>query len=49
MVQPLLLSICVFLMLMVLLTWAAYRILYKPGKFLKQLGNPVITDAARRI
>ncbi len=47
MTQPLLLSICAFLMLLVLLTWVAYRILYKPGKFLKQLGNPVITDAAR--
>jgi len=46
--QPLLLSICAFLMLLVLLTGAAYRVLYKPGKFLRQLGAPVITDAARQ-
>jgi tight adherence protein C len=40
--HPLILSTCAFLMLMVLLTWVGYRIFYKPGKFLKQLGNPVI-------
>ncbi len=42
--HPFILSTCAFLMLMVLLTWVGYRVFYKPGKFLKQLGNPVITD-----
>ena len=42
--HPFVLSICAFLMLMVLLTWVGYRVFYKPGKFLKQLGTPVITD-----
>jgi tight adherence protein C len=46
--QPLLLAICAFLMLLALLSWVGYRILYKPGKFLKQLGNPVITGSAGR-
>jgi len=41
--SPILFSICAFLMLMVLLTWVGYRIFYKPGKMLKQLGRPVIT------
>src|SRR5579859_1667857 len=42
--HPFVLAICAFLMLMVLLTWVGYRIFYKPGRFLKQLGTPVITD-----
>ena len=42
--HPFILSTCAFLMLMVLLSWVGYRVFYKPGKFLKQLGNPVITD-----
>ena len=42
--HPFVLSICAFLMLMVLLTWVGYRVFYKPGRFLKQLGTPVITD-----
>jgi len=41
--QPILLATCAFLMLMVLITGVGYRFLYKPGKFLKQLGNPVIS------
>ena len=41
--SPILFSVCAFLMLMVLLTWVGYRIFYKPGKMLKQLGRPVIT------
>jgi tight adherence protein C len=31
-------------MLMVILTWVGYRLVYKPGKFLRQLGRPVIVD-----
>jgi tight adherence protein C len=44
MASPMLFSICTFLMLMVAITGIGYRIFYKPGKFLKQLGNPVITE-----
>jgi len=40
--QPLLFAICAFLMLMLLITGIGYRVFYKPGKFLKQLGSPVI-------
>jgi tight adherence protein C len=46
--HPLLLSICAFLMLLVALTGASYRIFYKPGRILRQLGGPVIADAAQR-
>jgi len=42
--HPILFSMCAFLMLMVLTTWVGYRLLYKPGRFLKQLGNPVISE-----
>jgi tight adherence protein C len=41
--SPILFSLCAFLMLMVLMTWVGYRIFYKPGKMLRQLGRPVIT------
>jgi len=40
--SPLLLAIFAFSMMMVALTWVGYRIFYRPGKFLKQLGTPVI-------
>ena len=40
--HPLFVAVCAFLMMMVGLTWVGYRIFYKPGKFLKQLGTPVI-------
>jgi tight adherence protein C len=49
MAHPLLISICAFLMLLLFLSGASYRVMYKPGKFLKQLGAPVITDAAARL
>lgn len=42
--SPVLFAVCAFLTLMVALTFIGYRIFYKPGKFLKQLGRPVITD-----
>jgi tight adherence protein C len=42
--SPILFSVCAFLMLMVLLSWVGYRIFYKPGKMLRQLGRPVITS-----
>ena len=47
--HPILFSICAFLMLMLLLSWVGYRLIYKPGKFLHQLGKPVITDPNRNI
>ena len=43
--HPIFLAICAFLMMMVGLTWVGYRVFYKPGKFLKQLGTPVIGGA----
>jgi tight adherence protein C len=45
--SPIIFTICAFLMLMVFLSWGGYRIFYKPGKFLKQLGRPVITSDPR--
>src|SRR6266567_2257495 len=42
--HPLIFSTCAFLMVLVLLSWVGYRLYYKPGKFLKQLGRPVITE-----
>ena len=46
--HPLLLSICAFLILLVVLAGATYRLLYKPNRVLRQLGDPVIADAALR-
>ena len=43
MASPIIFSICAFMMVMVILTWVGYRLYYKPSKFLRQLGNPVIT------
>ena len=45
--HPLLLALCAFLMLMVLLSWVGYRLFYKPNRFLRQLGNPVILEGPR--
>jgi tight adherence protein C len=42
--NPIVFSICAFLMLMVVLSWIGYRLVYKPGRFLRQLGNPVIAE-----
>lgn len=47
--SPLLFSATAFLTLMVLLTWLGYRFFYKPGKFLKQLGTPVIVDSRHKL
>jgi len=47
--HPLLLALCAFAMMMVGLTWVGYRIFYKPGKFLKQLGTPVIGAGQERV
>ena len=41
--HPALFAICAFLMLMVVISWVGYRLIYKPGKFMRQLGRPVIT------
>jgi tight adherence protein C len=49
MVHPVLFAIIAFLLLLVLLTWLGYRVFYKPGKFLKQLGRPVITESQRLV
>jgi len=45
--HPVLFSACAFLMLSVILGWVGYRLIYKPGKFMRQLGRPVITSAAK--
>jgi tight adherence protein C len=47
MLNPIIFAALAFLMLLILLTWVGYRIFYKPGKFLKQLGRPVITESRR--
>jgi tight adherence protein C len=47
--HPLIFAICSFLMLMVILTWVGYRLVYKPGKFMRQLGRPVITTDSQRV
>jgi tight adherence protein C len=47
--NPVLFSICAFSMLMLILTWVGYRLIYKPGKFMRQLGAPVITADSRRM
>jgi tight adherence protein C len=41
--HPLVFSLCAFLMVMVILSWVGYRLYYKPTRFLRQLGSPVIT------
>ena len=47
MTHPLFLSIATFLMVMLLMAWLGYRWVYKPNKYLRQLGNPVILDGPR--
>lgn len=42
--HPVLFSTCAFLMLMLIFSWVGYRLIYKPGKFMRQLGSPVISD-----
>ena len=49
MAHPVLFATCAFLMLMVILTWVGYRLVYKPGKFMRQLGRPVITSESQRL
>jgi tight adherence protein C len=40
--HPLGFAFLTFLALMVVMSWAGYRLIYKPGRFLRQLGRPVI-------
>jgi tight adherence protein C len=47
--NPAFVSICTFLMVMLICSWFGYRFLYKPGRFMKQLGRPVITGDQQRI
>jgi len=44
MANPLITSICAFLMLLIGISWVGYRFIFKPGRMLKQLGTPVITE-----
>ena len=47
--HPILFSVCAFMMLLLILTWVGYRLIYKPGKFMRQLGAPVISDGKRNL
>jgi tight adherence protein C len=47
--HPVLFSICAFLMLLLILSWVGYRLIYKPGRFMRQLGAPVITTGSERL
>jgi tight adherence protein C len=47
--HPLLFSTLAFFMLVLLLSWVGYRLIYKPGRFMRQLGRPVITADSQRL
>jgi tight adherence protein C len=47
--HPVLFSTCAFFMLVVILSWVGYRLIYKPGRFMRQLGRPVITNDSQRL
>ena len=47
--HPVLFSTCAFFMLVVILSWVGYRLIYKPGRFMRQMGRPVITDDSQRL
>jgi tight adherence protein C len=46
--NPIFFSISAFLLLMLACSFVGYRFIYKPGRFLKQLGNPVIIADKQR-
>jgi tight adherence protein C len=43
------LCLATFLMVLMACIWASYRFVYKPGRILKQLGNPVIAEHKHRL
>ena len=47
--HPVLFSTCAFLMLLLILSWVGYRLIYKPGRFMRQLGRPVISTDSERL
>ena len=49
MAHPVLFSTCAFFMLLLILSWVGYRLIYKPGRFMRQLGRPVITTDSERL
>jgi len=49
MTHTMIFAACAFLMVMLLISLVGYRLIYKPGRFLRQLGQPVITSDARRV
>jgi tight adherence protein C len=49
MVHPVLFSLCAFFMLLLILSWVGYRLIYKPSRFMRQLGRPVITTDSERL
>lgn len=42
--HPIVLTVCAFLMMMIGLSWFGYRLYYRPGRFMRQLGNPVLSN-----
>ncbi|HUP04386.1 MAG TPA: type II secretion system F family protein [Bryobacteraceae bacterium] len=46
--HPLLLAICTFMLVLVAISGAAYRLVYRRGRLLRQLGTPVIAEAVGR-
>jgi len=48
MVYPLLVCLCLFAMMMLGGAWLGYRVYYRPGRVLRQLGAPVISDDTRQ-
>jgi tight adherence protein C len=46
--SSIIIAIVAFILLLAGLTWFGYKIFYKPGRMLRQLGNPVIADNLRR-
>ena len=47
--HPIIVALLAFLMMLTGLSWVGYRVFYKPGKFLRQLGTPVLTDEQGRL
>ena len=47
--HPVLFATCAFFMLVLILSWVGYRLIYKPGRFMRQLGRPVITTDSERL
>src|SRR5262245_38523468 len=47
--SPLIFAATALLTLMVIISWLGYRFFYKPGRFLRQLGTPVIVEGRHKL